>query len=175
MPLIDVYNLPIARSIEPPPIVRFVPEQSNVIVESHLRNLNVANATEQRGRFADAMTYQDSPFPALFSRIDSLSRLQDDWNSYGSARPNKTALFWSRRVLQELVHLNFSPLTINASSDEGVAIFFSFEGKRASIECLNDGDILAVLSEGTGAPRVWTIPQTQIKRSVSTIQTFLTK
>src|ERR1041384_6811572 len=98
-----------------------------------------------------------NPFPKLFRRIESLQQLSDNWNSYGSAAPNQRAQFWARRALHELMRLNFPPTTVNASSDEGVAIFFHSADKRASIECMNNGEILAVLSKGQEAPEVWAI------------------
>ncbi|GEM_PF-3875807 len=167
----------VRASRELPPL----PEQSSdAPITGNSRNLTPTTTAKQEGLMAKVPEDLDNPYDArspflkLFGRVNSLRNLQDDWNSYGAAAPNKRARFWARRVLDELVGLNFAPLTVTASSDEGVAIFFRSEGKRASIECLNSGEILGVLSQGSEAPEVLLISQSHLKRAVSTIQTFLT-
>lgn len=120
-------------------------------------------------------TYQESPFTRLFAGIGNLSQLKDNWNSYGAAAPNKTALFWARRVLEVLLRTNFAPEAVTASSDEGVAIYFRSDTRRASIECLNSGEIWAVFAEDTDAPKVWPVPQTHLNREIGTIKTLFTQ
>lgn len=157
-------------------LLPITPEQTSVSVTVTFTETSKTetSTTKQPGVKMDSPQYTDSPFLKLFARIESIGNLQDDWNSYGAAAPNTKARFWARRVLDELVGLNFAPLTVSASSDEGVAIFFRSENKRASIECLNSGEILGVLSEGLKAPEVVAISQDRLKQAVGTIRTFLT-
>ncbi len=158
-----------------------LPEQSSdAPITGNSRNVTQTTTAKQKGLMAKVPEDLDNPYDArspflkLFGRVNSLRNLQDDWNSYGSAAPNTKARFWARRVLHELAHLNFAPLTVTASSDEGVAIFFRSRDKRASIECLNNGEILGVLSQGSEAPEVLSIVPDHLKHAVRTIQVFLT-
>lgn len=117
---------------------------------------------------------EQNPFLNFQRRIDSMRKMRDNWNTYGAKAPNRKARFWSHRVLQVLSRFNFAPQSVSASSDEGVAIFFKYENRRASIECFNTGEILGIISEDSGVPEVWYISPSQIGHSVGTIQTFLT-
>jgi hypothetical protein len=142
--------------------------------------VNTSTASKAEAPMADPAAikpYEESRFPQLFRRIKNLAKISDNWNSYGAAAPNRTARFWARRILHELVQSNLEPIAVTASSDEGVALFFQRGTKQASIECLNTGEILAVVSEQTGAPQVWPISQdaNQIKREIGTLHKFLTK
>jgi hypothetical protein len=165
-------------SRDPREHVANVSEQSNASVTRNVKaatNTTTTTITAAEAIMNEPPPYRESPFPGLFRRIRSLGDLEDDWNSYGAAAPNTKARFWAHRVLEEMVRANIAPVSVSASSDEGVAIFFVRPGKRASIECLNSGEILGVLSEGLEAPDVMSISQNKIKQAVSTIQTFLTK
>lgn len=115
-------------------------------------------------------------FKRFYDRLDTLTKLPTNWNTYGAEPPNKEASFWARRVLHALSQINLSPLRVGPSSDEGIALAFRSGNKRASIECLNNGDIVAVIAEQDMPPKVWFVSpdEKEIARETSLIQKFLT-
>lgn len=164
-------GLPLSWIRETQKLPPLIPEQSSVTVVVKVRNESPTDASQQ-GRIMVDTPFNESPFLKFLLRIENLKNLGYDWNSYGANAPNQKARFWAKEVLHELLQLNFTPSTVTASSDEGVAIFFRSKGKRASIECMNSGEILGVLSKGLDAPEVWAISQDRLKHAVKKIQTF---
>lgn len=108
-------------------------------------------------------------------RLESLGKLQKNWNSYDSEPPNSTALYWSRVVIEILTSINFPPSRISASAEEGINISFICDEKYADIECLNTGEILAVNSDRRDHPDVWQVNPNRedIKRSLEKIRAYL--
>lgn len=93
------------------------------------------------------------------ARLDSFRELQRDWDSYGAEPPSDAAINNARRIVRVLwEYEGGSRIRLSPSVEGGVGIIFSSTGKKyADIECFNDGDILAVMSEGTPDPLVWTV------------------
>jgi len=165
-------GLPLSWVHSPHEALPATPEQSSVTITVKLNRESPTTAAKEEGIIMDVPPYVESPFTKLFGRIESMGKLQDNWNSYGAVPPNTTALFWAHRVLQQLLRANFAPRAIKPSPDAGVGIIFISETKQASIECLNDGSILMIASDPTGEPRIRPIVQTpeQIKRAIEEIQ-----
>jgi hypothetical protein len=88
------------------------------------------------------------------NQLRSIRDLQDDWNGYGSKAPNSIALINSQTVLDILHQMNFSPMAIAPSAEDGIAISFAKANKNAIIECYNDGDILAITYKGAEEPEL---------------------
>lgn len=91
------------------------------------------------------------------NQLRSLRNLQDDWNGYGSKAPNSIALINSQTVLDILHQMNFPPMAIAPSAEDGIAISFAKANKNAIIECYNDGDILAITYKGAEEPELMEI------------------
>jgi hypothetical protein len=156
-----------------PHILHVIPQQTNVTLTSNVRNAADTTTPSKQGEpMIEPPKYEESPFLKFFGRINNLSKLKDDWNSYGSAAPNKTALFWAHRVLQELLRANFAPRAIKPSSDEGVGIVFISPDKHVTIECLNSGHIFVIDSNSSGQPRIQGITPDldHIKTAVTTLK-----
>jgi hypothetical protein len=92
-------------------------------------------------------------------RLDALRSLQRGWDSYEAEPPSETATDNARRVLEALWEEDAEARTrLSPSVEGGVAIVFTgSEGKYADIECFNDGEILAITSEGAAEPSVWPV------------------
>jgi hypothetical protein len=82
------------------------------------------------------------------NQLKSFRTLKDNWNGYGSSAPNSIALINSQTVLDILHQMNFPPMAIAPSAEDGIAISFTKANKNAIIECYNDGDILAITYKG---------------------------
>jgi hypothetical protein len=187
-PLTSVYDVAYIDSfVNAPPALhtgrdrRLLPEQDSEVTQpaSDVQAEDPTTTTADKAINVITTLFENlydanNPFPRLLSRVASMKRLGDNWNSYGSAAPNRLARFWARRALHELVRLNYAPSTVSASSDEGVAIFFYSNEKRASIECLNTGEILGVMSKGQEPPEVWPILPDHLTHATSRIKTFMT-
>ena len=165
----------------PPPFVRMPrephtqSEQGGVIIVIRARDVTTTTAGQEatvRGPHDLDCPYDiTNPFPKLFGRVKSLTKLRHDWNGYGAAPPNRTALFWARRVLDELMRANFAPRAVKASPDEGVGIIFTSDKKHSTIECLNSGTIYFVGSDNnSGEPKVQPIDPDHIRRAIREIQ-----
>ena len=90
----------------------------------------------------------------------------------------KTAITNARRVLGVLwsAGLASSIRAVSPSADGGVGIVFAgSDQKYADIECFNDGEILAITSEGTAEPSVWPLngEAETLRHAIETISTFL--
>src|SRR5262245_32797346 len=93
------------------------------------------------------------------ARLDTFRRLQRGWDSYEAEPPSETAIDNARRVLAALWEEGAEARSrLSPSVEGGVTIAFtSPEGKYADIECFNDGEILAITSEGAAEPSVWPV------------------
>ena len=125
-----------------------------------------------------SINYEDQryrEFARFFERLDDLRELRSNWDSYGAEAPNVKADFWTREVLRALLHENLVPTQVSPSVENGIGISFSRHGKYADIECFNNGDILAVTSNGSGDPNVWHVgPNDEdIRHAIEYIRRFL--
>jgi hypothetical protein len=108
-------------------------------------------------------------------QLKSLRSLQDDWNGYGSSAPNDIALINSQTVLDILHEMNFPPITIVPSAEDGIAISFANHNNNAVIECYNDGDIWAIKYKINAEPELMEIGDSisEISEGLDRIYTFL--
>ncbi len=68
------------------------------------------------------------------------------------------------------------PVQVAPSAEGGALLVFSAGGpKYADIECYNDGEILAILSEPSSEPTIWclTLEEEQLRSSLGRIAAFL--
>lgn len=110
-----------------------------------------------------------------YEKLKELSKLSTNWDSYGAEPPNDTALNWARETLKILSKIGFAPTRITPSVENGVGISFICGNKYADIECFNDGDIVAVISDGKGNPEVWEVEANnlEITSAIEKIRVFL--
>lgn len=90
-------------------------------------------------------------------KLNEMSCLKANWDSYGAEPPNEVALDWARKTLEILSQKEFSPTQITPSVENGIGISFIHNNKYADIECFNEGEILAVISDGQGDVKVWEV------------------
>lgn len=89
--------------------------------------------------------------------LDEIANLNDDWNGYGSLKPNPTAIEYARTIVELADALQIFPTQISPSAESGVAISFSKEDRYADLECLNSGKILAVKTGDDHVTKVWEV------------------
>jgi hypothetical protein len=105
-------------------------------------------------------------------KLEKLSALPENWNSYGGHAPNQVAITTAKLFLGELNSQNLEPSRILASAANGVSLCFFRPKKYAEIECYNTGESVAIIKNTTNNWReIW---ETQsIESSVGKIQDFL--
>lgn len=113
--------------------------------------------------------------PEALQVLSKLAALPQNWNSYGAAPPNATAISLARKVLNTISDLKLKPSHLDASAENGVCVSFVQDRRYADIECFNSGEVLAVTSAGDGHPTVWEVPATTpgITSALAAIQNYL--
>jgi hypothetical protein len=111
------------------------------------------------------------------AKLTAFRELAPGWDSYGAPPPNETALRSARSLLQFLQgREEIPPVHAAPSSEGGVLLVFSApRSKYADIECYNDGEILAILSEPAGDPAIWplTVEEECLQAALERIVAFL--
>jgi hypothetical protein len=131
----------------------------------------------------DPARRKDSPLldraglAAQIAKLEAFRELASGWDSYDAPPPNETALQNGRAVLRFIYEQEEVPsVHLAASAEGGVLLVFSAGGpKYADIECYNDGEILAILSEPSAEPTIWplTLEEESLSTSLQRIATFL--
>ena len=119
--------------------------------------------------FVPASPPAERPFRA---QVDALEHLSSDWDSYGAEAPNTMARKFAHQVLDSLDALQFEPSQVVPSVEGGVVVEFVGDEITADIECFNNGDILAMISDPTKPPDVWPVRSTpkDIHEAISRIR-----
>lgn len=101
----------------------------------------------------------DAERAAQLEKLESFRTLLPGWDSYNAEPPSELAISNARRIIHLLWSIgNTVPVRISPSVEGGVGIIFSGpKEKYADLECFNDGEILAITSEGSLEPRVWSV------------------
>jgi len=93
----------------------------------------------------------------LVDRIESLSQLEDNWDTEGAEAPTQQVLWNSKIVLEILFHLELFPSDVVPSVEGGVGIVFKHGESYVDIELFNDGDIVITMSRKDGNPSVFEV------------------
>ncbi|MEX0716855.1 MAG: hypothetical protein WD066_09720 [Planctomycetaceae bacterium] len=84
-------------------------------------------------------------WPTLFRTAGSLRFIGDDWDGFGAPAPNQGATTLAREALAHLGERNLPPSTISATVEGGIGMVFRSGERFASLEILNDGELLVLL------------------------------
>jgi len=123
--------------------------------------------SKPRGSTASPAEYHDA--------LEALRDLRQDWNTYGAAPPNDTAISLAKRVLRCLAACGLRPHRVNPSAEEGVCISFRNGRLYADVECFNTGEVAAATSDGLGQHAVWEVTPDReaIERTLTRIAAHL--
>jgi len=90
------------------------------------------------------------------AEVRVLRRLPSDWDTYGAEPPSALAAHNAEDVLWLACGLDLRPDRVAPSSEGGVALTFLGEGRRyGHVECLDSGEIVALVSDGRDRVDVW--------------------
>lgn len=93
----------------------------------------------------------------LQKKIDQMSKMRANWDTYGAEPPNTGTIQFASKLLALLEELEFLPTDAVASAEGGVALSFTAPYRYADIEILNSGEILAVTFIRQQEPVVWEV------------------
>lgn len=120
---------------------------------------NPLSSSDGRGREFTQAALDDlrgqSWITTFLTEVERIYRLPDNWDSYGSASPNKRARLAAYETLEFLWDAGLEPVRVAPIADEGFIIWISTGGLEASIECLNSGEVSAeIINHGGPKPLV---------------------
>jgi hypothetical protein len=95
-----------------------------------------------------------------------------DWNGYGSEGPNELSRDIAQMILLSSGNV-IVPNRVAPSAQGGIGICFYRGQKYADIECLNTGEILATISDGTSRPDVWVVKPSESKGALERIGQYI--
>lgn len=114
-------------------------------------------------------------YSELLSQIEKLTYLEGNWNSYGAPKPEKKAIDNAESILKTITELKIFPAKILPSAEGGISILFVKDNKYADIECDNEGDIIAGMSDRQGNRDFWEVQKEEAlyELTLKRIHTFL--
>lgn len=123
------------------------------------------------------LLYPDKDRAAQIARLESFRSLRPGWDSYDAEPPTETAIDNARHILRVIWTSETAPplRQISPSVEGGVALVFTGrDQKYADIECFNNGDILAITSDGITEPSVWSLNKDggSIRRAIEKLNAF---
>jgi hypothetical protein len=90
-------------------------------------------------------------------KLKSLLHLSRGWDSYEADPPNQSAIRRAEQVLTAVNSTGYRPDRIVPSVEGGVVLSFRRGDRYGDIECDNDGDMVALVSDGQGQIDTWQI------------------
>jgi hypothetical protein len=125
--------------------------------ESHVVVLPAANATAARATVNVTPQARTKKFDGFYRDLERLAKLEMGWDSYDAEPPNTVSLYWAKQILEILFDMNFCPMKIVPSAENGVGIVFRKGDRYADVECFNTGEIVAVTNTRSTESEAWEI------------------
>ncbi|MEO6046576.1 MAG: hypothetical protein ABIQ57_03790 [Candidatus Kapaibacterium sp.] len=105
----------------------------------------------------ERMGNQDREFAARYKElgkyVDSLSLLEEDWDSYGGESPNAFAIEVARQAIDGMASVGVLPDSITASTDGGVMLEMIRGSMYYLIDIYNEGEVVFLQRSGEEDPK----------------------
>jgi hypothetical protein len=151
--------------------IRYSPSYSEIAsAEISLRYQNTANEVKKSLQDSEYLRANFAQVD-LQKRLDQLSELSEDWDTYGSEPPSKQSVAVAASIAKAFIDFGLIPDAVGPSAEGGVAICFVRNQKYADIECFNSGETLAVRYSSNEDPKAWAIRPNDVA-SAETIEIF---
>jgi large subunit ribosomal protein L15 len=125
----------------------------------------------------EAKSGEEAMVQNFSKKIESFRNMSKGWDGYDAEPANSKALSLGKLALKVSFDVGFTPSYVAPSAEGGVAISFSRQDKYADLECFNDGDVLAVISDKKrdGHIEVWEVDASEegIKNSLLKIREYV--
>ena len=125
-------------------------------VLARLDRLGDSNAS----RHSDSRSTSDIWIVECNRVLERLKELEEDWDAYGAAPPNATAISLAKTVIRELGSMDLCEFRVEPSVEEGICVSFRSGDVYADIETFNSGEVVAAFSDGRDTPTVWEMEPT---------------
>jgi hypothetical protein len=135
--------------------------KQNIVSSGSLSNAAVIRSPLPSNQIAD-----------FINSVEEMKYLHVDWNGYNSEAPNKFARDMAESVLLSAARV-IIPNRVAPSAQGGVGICFYNGDRYGDIECLNTGEILATISDGSGRPLVWEVRPSETWRALERISAYI--
>lgn len=111
----------------------------------------------------------------LTRKLNEIYKLSDNWDGYGTAAPNTMAFLHAWDVIEVLRNIDFIPVKLIPSAEEGIGFYFEKENRYGFVECFNDGEIVLAMSDRGGYRRAWQISDSidEIEESLEILKDFI--
>ena len=107
------------------------------------------------------------------SQLDRLRAAAADWRRPG-APPNALAMKAARRVVALAAHPDLPPIRLDAVPTGGVRLRWSCGSRAATLDCLNDGLAVAIISDRSTRALMWPVPtDADVRNALHRIAAFL--
>lgn len=120
-----------------------------------------------------AQVGEEKTIGKALTRVDALSHLPNNWNSYGAVAPNLKCIYNATKVLRAAFQISLKPHRIDASAEDGIVIAFLNDLSYADIECFNSGEIIAVKHAFEGEIDTWRVSDLEILQALESIWRFM--
>ncbi|MCF8079572.1 MAG: hypothetical protein K9K88_09855 [Desulfobacterales bacterium] len=110
---------------------------------------------ERALRHKDALPPKAMSYSRLVWTIEKLAYLEKGWDSYDAIAPNLTATNNCKYLVDFFIQNDFIPNEVVPSVEGGLGILFISGQKYGYLECDNDGELIATVSDRAGDVHVW--------------------
>lgn len=141
----------------PPVEIRYRPSYGEIASEDILCQYRLTESQMDQSREGSDYVNRQIALIEAHKSLSRLSRVVDNWNSFGSERPSAESIRKATTIAETLINFGLIPDGIVPSAEGGVAICFVRSGKYADVECFNTGEILGVRYKDRDTPVVWAV------------------
>ena len=121
------------------------------------RNMKISARRQQTAAESRRLSTFETDFKDVVRDLIALDSINQDWNGLGSEPPTVDAIVGAVRVLRQMKSAWVRPERVAPSAEGGVGVTFRRGRRFASIESLNSGEVVVLISDGTGSPRAWEV------------------
>src|SRR4051794_38675605 len=111
-----IATAPWTTSLDRPPVVEYATTTDRCAI--HPSSDGWRPVVPKRARMGSATTLDS--LGSDLARIDALSRLDDDWDSYGAKAPNPEVVRWAKVIAAWADNVGIRPTAIVASAESGI-------------------------------------------------------
>lgn len=108
--------------------------------------------------------------------LDACSKLGDNWDSYGAAKPASHSIEAADKFLQGLFVEMFMPNRVIPSAEGGTAVYFNSDNKTAYVEYRNSRNVILAMFDEHSEPIIIELTESDAdkSRAISLIRSYIT-
>jgi hypothetical protein len=152
----QVINLSRERNVNPTPIacahVYGIPKNLAFSVDYGSRRPGSRGGTAMSPDFQ--VTISESVDSSKWGvKLEHMRKLKAGWNGYSAQPPSHSAIVTAKSFLYALLDERSEPSRVAPSAEGGVGVTHKGKRRRVYVEFFNDGQVLALFSDGKSHPK----------------------